>query len=220
MKVIEIFKSIEGEGIRAGLPVTFIRLAGCNLRCTYCDTQYSYNEESKGCKVLTVEEIVAQVELFEIPFVTITGGEPLAHDGICNLITALRGIGCHINVETNGTFPVPKQFEYCDDVIFTMDWKCPSSGMNGKMDIATIGTLRSIDVLKFVVGSEEDLNEVVRVRDMWPIECTRPSIFISPVFGQIEPAQIVSFMLAHKMYDCRVQLQMHKFIWAPEMRGV
>lgn len=220
MQVIEIFKSIEGEGIRAGLPVTFVRLAGCNLRCEYCDTKYSYDEEAKHCEILSVEEVVTRVELMKTPFVTITGGEPLAHDGICNLIGELLDIGCHVNIETNGTYPVPSQFANSPDVIFTMDWKCPSSGMNDRMDMANIGTLRGIDVLKFVVGSEEDLHEVIRVRDMWPAERMRPSMFISPVFDKMVPSRIVSFMLEHELYDCRVQLQMHKFIWPPEMRGV
>lgn len=220
MKVIEMFKSIEGEGIRAGLPVTFVRLAGCNLRCEYCDTKYSYDEEAKCCEIRSVEEVVTQVQLMKTPFVTITGGEPLVHDGICNLIGELLDIGCHVNVETNGTCPVPSQFVNNPDVIFTMDWKCPSSGMNDKMDMANISTLRSIDVLKFVVGSEEDLHEVIRVRDMWPAERMRPSMFISPVFDKMVPSRIVSFMLEHELYDCRVQLQMHKFIWSPEKRGV
>lgn len=221
MKVVEIFKSIEGEGLRTGLPVVFIRLYGCNLRCSYCDTKYSYKEIVEGepapFTIRTVEEIASDVMRFECPNVTITGGEPLIHPGIEKLIDLLLTIGCKVNVETNGTRPVPYKYREDPRIIFTMDCKCPSSGMNKEMNMEFFDSLREWDALKFVVGSQEDLNELLEVR-----ECLRsvPNIFVSPVYGEIELQEIVDFLMMHNLNDVRLQMQLHKIIWDPEERGV
>lgn len=222
MKVVEIFKSIEGEGVRAGLPVTFIRLYGCNLRCEYCDTKYSYAEvdEESGTvpyTVMTVEEAVEAVMRLGCQTVTITGGEPLIHSGIEKLIDLLLMVGCEINIETNGTRPVPRKYKNEKRVIVTMDYKCPSSGMNDHMERYPFDTLRDWDVLKFVVSDERDLDKMVEVLETLE---TTPSVFVSPVFGKIESAQIVEYLLNHQLHDVRIQLQLHKFIWDPDQRGV
>lgn len=221
MKVVEIFKSIEGEGVRAGLPVTFIRLYGCNLRCEYCDTKYSYTEEDEECTppycTMTVEQVVEEVMHFGCQTVTITGGEPLIHSGIEKLIDLLLMSGCEINVETNGTRPVPSKYRNEERIIFTMDYKCPGSGMNNHMERYPFDTLRDWDVLKFVVSDERDLDKMVEVLETLE---TIPSVFVSPVFGKIEPAQIVEYLLSHQLHDVRIQLQLHKFIWDPDQRGV
>lgn len=222
MKVVEIFNSIEGEGIRAGLPVTFIRLHGCNLRCSYCDTKYSYNEidEEKGVcpyTVMTVEEIAETAMRLGCPNITITGGEPLIHCGIERLIDLLTLLGCEINIETNGTCPVPNKYRNHDNIIFTMDYKCPGSGMNDKMDRYPFDTLRYHDVLKFVVSDVADLEKMVEVLDTLE---TKPAVFVSPVFDKIELETIAQFLLEHRLYSVRMQVQLHKIIWDPEMRGV
>lgn len=211
MKVVEIFKSIDGEGIRAGFPVTFIRLEGCNLRCSYCDTKYSY-ENSKYTD-MTVTEIYEKVFRLGCHKITLTGGEPLIHDDVDELIQKLVDEGYEVNIETNGSVDIQPYLQ--KNIIVTMDYKCPSSGMEDEMLIDNLQKLRKKDVLKFVVGNCEDLNICQNVKN-----CSKAQIFISPVFGMIEPKTIVEYMISHNMNDCRVQLQLHKFIWKPEERGV
>ena len=219
MKVVEIFSSIDGEGIRAGLPVTFVRLYGCNLNCSYCDTPYSHLIEEDKALEMSIDEIVNTVEHNGIPSVTITGGEPMIHKDIVELFDELIKRGYYVNVETNGTCQVPAKYDYTnsDRIIFTMDYKCPSSGMCEEMSIANLNTLRHNDVLKFVVGSVHDMDEARKVLGMID-SC--PTVYFSPVFGQIAPDNIVKYLLEHHLYDCRVQIQMHKVIWNPNERGV
>lgn len=233
MKVNEIFYSIEGEGIRAGYPCIFIRLYGCNIRCSYCDSRYAC--EGGEFEEISIPEIMGRVMQWECKRVTITGGEPLIHPGIDKLITEMIDNGYEVNVETNGT-QFPKCFpqdekEYFDPrrnvtiireknpgrVFYTMDWKCKSSGMEEAMDINLVNELTEDDVLKFVVGSREDMNGALTVIEQMT---SKPHIFFSPIFGQIEAVEIVDYLKEKKLNDCRVQLQMHKFIWKPEERGV
>lgn len=239
MKVVEIFKSIEGEGTRAGLPCIFIRLFGCNLNCSYCDTRYGC--EGDGYPVMSVEEIMARVGLYagvgNLKRVTLTGGEPMMHPGVDKLIQELLENGYDINVETNGTL-FPKRFpaktrERFNPVLmkvetevlnknygtlfYTMDWKCKSSGMESRMDINIVNELNENDVLKFVVGSQEDLDGALTVIERMT---SKPSVFFSPVFGQIEPSEIVRYVLDKGLNDCSVQVQLHKVIWNPDQKGV
>ena len=215
MKVVEIFKSIDGEGIRAGYPATFIRLFGCNLRCSYCDTPYGY--EGNDYKEMTVDEIVQECMCLNCPGITLTGGEPLIHKDVNILIKNLLVNGFEVNIETNGSVDVELLKFLYPQVVITMDWKCPSSGCENKMSIARLKDLKRNDVLKFVVGSKEDLEVCKSIYNTQELEC---SIFISPIFGKIEPSEIVDYMLENNMMGCRVQLQMHKFIWNPNKRGV
>ena len=222
MKVNEIFQSIEGEGKRAGLPCIFIRLFGCNLNCSYCDTRYSC--EGNDYTVMSIGQIMTTLKNLypNLKRVTVTGGEPLIHDGIRKLLQTLLEDGYDINVETNGSV-LPRRFypicypEASGTLFYTMDWKCESSGMQGHMDYGYAEELNSDDVLKFVVGSREDLDGALAV-----IEKIRnhPQIYFSPVFGKIEAKEIVDYLLEKQLYDCKVQLQLHKFIWEPTTRGV
>lgn len=222
MKVVEIFTSIDGEGIRAGMPTTFIRLFGCNLHCSYCDTRYACEEEEqsvvKPYKIKTAEEIVDIVMRKGIPNVTVTGGEPLIQPGIEKLLDLLLFAGCNVNVETNGTRPVPARYRENKDIFFTMDYKCLSSGCPAS-DFYCHNTLRDNDVLKFVVGSLEDLDQMLEVLDCLE---SNPAVFVSPVFesGSPELQTIIQYLLKHKLYDVRMQLQLHKIIWTPDKRGV
>lgn len=214
MKVVEIFKSIDGEGKRAGLPTTFLRLAGCNLRCAYCDTSYAF--DTSCAEDLSVNQIIEKLKDKGIASITITGGEPLVHPHIGTLIAELnRTHMFDINIETNGTID-PSKYHRLEDIWFTVDYKCPSSEEEAKMDAKAFETLREKDVLKFVVGSEEDLNRSLEV-----IERYQPAsqIYFSPVFG-FEPSKIVEFLLSKNLLHCKVQLQMHKYIWPVDMRGV
>ena len=211
MKVVEIFKSIDGEGIRVGYPVTFIRLAGCNLRCNYCDTKYSY--ENEKFTEMTPQEIYIQVYKLGGKRITLTGGEPLIHKDVKVLVDLLIQKGYEVNIETNGSVDITLFLD--KHTIITMDYKCASSDMEDKMLLDNISKLRKQDVLKFVVSDDNDLDTVQRI-----YQNTKATVYISPVFGRIEPKQIVEYMLEHNMENCRVQVQLHKIIWNPEERGV
>lgn len=214
MLVNEIFSSIEGEGIRAGYPVTFIRLYGCNLHCSYCDTRYSC--EGGEFTKMTVDEILDVVAELGFHRVTLTGGEPLIHRDVNTLILALLKAGYEVNVETNGAVYIESYTHY-KKLIITLDYKSISSGENSAMWLSNFPLLRKHDVLKFVVGSREDLDDMRRIVTFNNLDC---NIYVSPVFGKIEPKEIVEYIKEHKLENCRVQLQMHKFIWPPQQRGV
>lgn len=215
MKVVEIFNSIEGEGKRAGCPCTFIRLFGCNLNCSYCDSRYAC--EGDGYTIMSVEEILNNISQWDCSKVTVTGGEPLYHQGIDKLLIALSNEGYEVNVETNGSQCLRYTLLQIPNLFFTLDYKSLSSGMNNKMEKISFYRLRKQDVLKCVVGSIEDLDDCLSfIEEINPM-C---EIFISPIFGKIEPSKIVEYMQSHKLYNWRVQLQLHKFIWNPDERGV
>jgi len=223
MKVNEIFTSIEGEGKRAGIPCTFIRLYGCNLHCSYCDTRYSCDGDEY--MEMSIQQIMKRVADLEVPSITITGGEPMIHPGIDKLIESLLMSGYDVNVETNGTMPI-KRFEndyvrmncpYTGKLFYTMDWKCKSSGMEEQMNLDWVDLLHPEDVLKFVVGSQKDMDGALAVLEEMQ---SHPQVFFSPVFGKIEPREIVEYLQSKQLYDCKVQLQLHKFIWEPTQRGV
>lgn len=223
LPIVEIFRSIEGEGKRTGKLCTFIRTAGCNLRCSYCDTKYSYDEREAGC--MQIDDIIETVGTYECPNITITGGEPLIHDEVKNeLIPRLLEKGYCVNIETNGSIllkglreSVIPEDQTQENLFFTMDWKSISSRMNSKMLTENLLELKSYDVLKFVVGSNVDLLDMKDVIDTHKIKA---QIYVSPVFGQIEMEDIVNFMKRNNMNDVKLQVQLHKIIWNPEKRGV
>jgi 7-carboxy-7-deazaguanine synthase len=212
MKVVEIFKSIDGEGITVGYPAVFVRLYGCNLRCKYCDTPYGYSGDNY--KDISIPEILQAVTFLKTKRVTVTGGEPLIHPNINILLSCLCEKGFKVNVETNGTV---EPSYYHPNIIYTMDYKLPCSGMSKKMNIKALNSLREQDVLKFVVGSKQDMDEAVSVIKFLK---SNPVIYFSPVFGSIEPKDIVEYILSRNINNVRVQLQLHKLIWEPERRGV
>lgn len=215
MKVVEIFNSIEGEGKRAGLPATFIRLYGCNLHCTYCDSRYACDDGDYT--EMSIPDIVERVAQFECPNVTVTGGEPLIHGDIDELLRVLVAGGYWVNVETNGS-KVPSYISYLSHRLFyTMDYKTNASDMTNQMNEYAIGSLGRDDVLKFVVGSEQDMEQAKQLVDSIRI---RAQIYISPVFGMIEPVKLVEFIKKNGLWDWKVQLQLHKIIYDPNARGV
>ena len=212
--VTEIFASIEGEGKRTGYMATFIRLTGCNLRCTYCDTKYSYGEENK---VMSEDEIIEEVARYPWKRITLTGGEPLLQN-IDSLVHSLALKGYEVNIETNGSIPLlAKRYV---KMFYTMDWKCPSSGENNMMSLTNLTKLEKGDVLKFVVGNTEDLDEMRRIIREKPLLYLKPLIYVSPVFGEIEPKEIVQYIKDNALEDVCVQVQLHKVIWEPDERGV
>lgn len=237
MKVVEIFNSIDGEGKRTGELTTFIRLWGCNLRCRYCDTKYSYEDEKSEMqyKEMSITEIINECKKYSTKNITVTGGEPLIHLDIKYLLRALSELNYNVNVETNGSISIKPYFddnglplnEY-RNVWFTVDYKTSSSRVKGKMlddnFNMVANNFRNV-VYKFVVGTKKDLEEALEViKSITRVHNDSNLIYISPVFGEIEPKEIVEFMQSNDMFDSRtpirVQVQLHKIIWPPEQRGV
>lgn len=215
MNVVEIFLSIDGEGIRAGELATFVRLAGCNLRCSYCDTKYA--QGMADGEEMSALAIIDRVKELGCKNVTLTGGEPLLNKDGFILAHALAEGGYSVNIETNGSIDIGDLLDE-PNVIITMDYKCPSSGCEESMCLSNLEKLREQDVLKFVLEAS-DFDAVRAVIARYKINA---QIYLSPVFGRIEPVQIVDFMKREfrAKNNIRVQLQLHKFIWPPEMRGV
>ena len=214
--VVEIFDSIDGEGITAGCLATFVRLAGCNIRCEYCDTAYALNR-SDG-KEMTLDEIMEQVREIGNTHVTLTGGEPLCHNGVRKLIQALLDDGRRVNIETNGTLDI-SPYTTLHGAIITMDYKTQSSGMNSMMNLGNILKLRESDVLK-IVCQESDFEDVEQMLKQYRPKC---EIFLSPIFGAIEPVRLVEFakyLRNMQICNARVQVQLHKIIWNPDTKGV
>lgn len=217
--VAETFTSINGEGTHAGQLAVFVRFCGCNLNCSFCDTTWA-NEPDVPYVCQTTEEICASVDAAGVHNVTLTGGEPLLRGGMTELLTALsQKENRYIEIETNGSVDLTPFVGISPSIAFTMDYKLPGSGMEAHMRTENFALLRAQDTVKFVAGSQEDLQralEVIRTYDL----THRCHVYLSPVFGSIEPAEIVDFMQAHTLNDVTLQLQMHKFIWDPNKRGV
>jgi len=210
LKVNEIFHSIQGESTRAGLPCTFVRLAGCNLRCSWCDTSYSWEPG----QAMSSEDVLRAVAQHGCRLVEITGGEPLAQRETPLLAATLLEHGYEVLVETNGTFPVDALDERVTAIV---DIKCPSSGMHTSTDRTNLERLRVKDELKFVIADRQDFDYAAGiVRGILPQE--RP-IHFSPVLSLLAPAELVAWILAEKL-PVRLGLQIHKLIWDPETRGV
>lgn len=216
-KVNEIFVSIDGEGVRTGLPTVFIRLYGCNLKCSYCDTRYSC--ENREYKLMPLMDILEQVLSYGVPRVTLTGGEPLIHEGVKDLINSLVANDIEVNIETNGAVDLNDfwQYKHNSKVIFTMDYKCASSGMEDKMILWNLYLLQPKDVIKFVVSNYNELEKMEYILE--ETGC-KAQPYVSPVFGAIEPKELVEYVLDNKLNNVKVQVQLHKIIWNPNMRGV
>ncbi len=221
MQVVEKFISINGEGPRAGELAVFIRFKGCNLRCSYCDTMWAneadcaYTEESPA-------EIAAYIRKSGIKNVTLTGGEPLLQREMQALLTLLLAEteedALRVEIETNGAVSLAP---FCGvrRPVFTMDYKSPSSGCEKDMKTENFALLLPEDSVKFVCGSREDLNragEIIREQKL----LGKCHVYFSPVFGRIEPVDIVNYMIENRLNDAKIQIQMHKVIWDPEKRGV
>ena len=214
--VVEKFISINGEGQKAGELAAFIRMRGCNLSCNYCDTSWA-NTMDCPCEFLSTEELITWLTEHKIKNVTLTGGEPLLTTGIDTFIEALGSSGFSVEIETNGSVALDCFHNLLHRPAFTMDYKCPSSNMEDRMNRLNLPLLKSKDVLKFVVGSKLDLSTMLAVVNGYDINA---NIFVSPVFGEIDPKEIVDFLICNDVENVRIQLQLHKIIWDPNMRGV
>ncbi|MBI4804606.1 MAG: radical SAM protein [Desulfovibrio sp.] len=210
LTVTEIFHSIQGESSHAGRPCTFVRLTGCNLRCSWCDTPYSW----EGGQVMDLDEVLGCVAGHGCTLVEITGGEPLAQEQTPELVRRLLDEGYEVLVETNGTFAVDVLDERAVAIV---DVKCPSSGMHERMDLGSLAKLRPQDELKFVIADRGDFDyaaDVVRTLPVMPRH-----ILFSPTTTLLAPADLASWIVESRL-PVRLGLQLHKIIWDPEARGV
>jgi 7-carboxy-7-deazaguanine synthase len=211
LKVNEIYYSIQGESSKAGLPCVFVRLTYCNLRCSYCDTEYAFYEGEEK----TIEEIIAEVKKFNCNLIEITGGEPLVQSESIELMTKLCDEGFEVMIETGGSLPI-KDIDKRVKII--MDLKCPSSKMMKKNLYHNIDYIKKIDEIKFVIGSREDYDWSKEMVDKYVLN-DKCSVLFSVVFGQLEPVQLINWILEDRL-KVRFQLQIHKIIWHPETKGV
>lgn len=218
-QVVEKFVSINGEGRRAGELAVFIRMKGCNLRCTYCDTLWA-NEADCESTEMTVDEIVSYIEESKVKNVTLTGGEPLLREGMAELITAiLSDLQRRVEIETNGSVDLSPYCELERRPSFTMDYKMPDSGMEHAMRLSNMEKLSSEDTVKFVVSSRSDMERALEIIEKYDLR-ERTAVYFSPVFGRIEPVEMVDFLMEKKLNDVKIQIQLHKMIWDPQKRGV
>jgi 7-carboxy-7-deazaguanine synthase len=209
LRITEIFYSLQGESNTVGLPTVFIRLTGCPLRCVYCDTEYAFS----GGKKIAIDEILAQVDSFGTPYVTVTGGEPLAQPGCLDLMTSLLDKGYTVSLETSGALDISK---VDPRVIKVMDLKTPSSGELSRNLYQNIDFLNRKDQIKFVIGNEEDyVWSKAALHEYGLLE--RCQILFSPVMGQQDPTDLAEKILADRL-PVRFQIQLHKLLWA-DARG-
>lgn len=214
----EHFISINGEGQAAGELAVFLRFTGCNLHCSYCDTAWA-NVPDAPYTLMTTEDLCQFVKESGIHNVTLTGGEPLLQPDIAELIVSLGALGCRVEIETNGSIPLEEFARLCPRPCFTADYKLPGSSMEAAMQTAHFNLLTMQDTIKFVAGSVTDLERTLEIIQSYDLT-ERCKVYLSPVFGQITPAEMVEFMKTHRMNGVRLQLQLHKHIWQPDARGV
>jgi len=202
LNINEIFYSLQGEAREVGLPTVFVRLTGCPLRCTYCDTEYAF----KGNNTLSISEILTEVKKYKTQYMCITGGEPLAQINCHVLLDALVKEGYQVSLETSGSIDVSA---VNSGVSIVMDVKTPSSNESKHNKYDNIDKLKVKDQLKFVIGSKEDFDWSIGVLDRYP---TMAQVLFSPVFEAIKPAQLADWIL-EKQLNVRMQVQLHKLLW-------
>lgn len=213
LKVNEIFVSIQGESTRAGEPCVFVRLTGCNLRCSYCDTAYAYEEGA----LIEIGAIVEKIKGYDCKLIEVTGGEPLIQDETPDFIRVLIDDGYIVLLETNGSKDISMVDRRC---IKIMDIKCPSSGEEKHNDLENIKRLNQGDELKFVIADKRDYDFAVETLALIPVD-KRGFIHVnfSPCFGKLEPTELSKWILRDRL-RVRLNMQLHKYIWPPDMRGV
>lgn len=211
MRITEIFHSIQGESTYAGQPCVFVRLTGCPLRCTWCDTAYAFH----GGEEMSVADVLTTVTSYGCRLVEITGGEPLAQSQVFQLIESLCAADYTVLIETSGAIdisPVDRRARVILDV------KCPGSGMTEQMWWKNLTRLTAKDEVKFVVADRHDYDWAVGIIKQYGLTGLCP-VLMSPVFESLEPRQLAEWILTDRL-PVRFQLQLHKFIWAPDARGV
>jgi 7-carboxy-7-deazaguanine synthase len=212
LTVNEIYHSIQGESTWAGEPCVFVRLTFCDLRCTYCDTEYAFYEGKK----LGLDEIADAVAAFRCPLVEVTGGEPLLQKNVLPLMTILADAGHTVLLETSGAHDISKVDPRVHRIV---DLKTPGSGESARNLFSNMEHLTKRDEVKCVIGSREDYEWSREQVAKFQLNERCRAVLFSPIFGRIDPREIVEWILADRL-PVRFQLQMHKFIWTPAQRGV
>jgi 7-carboxy-7-deazaguanine synthase len=212
LNIIETYCSVQGETSFSGLPTTFIRLAACNLRCTWCDTPYSFG---RG-KPETIGAIIERVDELGAPYVCVTGGEPLLQKDVNVLMNLLCDRGYTVSLETSGSLST----EMVDPRVVTiLDIKCPGSGMSQKNAWENLKRLRPHDEVKFVIKDRQDYDWTKDVCEKYSLHKRDKEVLLSPVHGVLNPQPLIEWMLKDRL-PVRLNLQVHKWIWAPETQGV
>ena len=211
LKVNEIYYSVQGESTHVGRPCIFIRLTYCNLRCTYCDTEYAFYEG----KDIEIPEIMAEIKQWNCNLVEVTGGEPLFQDECIDLLNELTNQNYEVLLETGGSLSIS---DVPIEIVRIVDFKCPSSGMEKKNLWSIVNDLQPHDEVKFVIGDREDFDWAKEMLNKYSLN-EKCSILFSPTFGKIDPSLIVEWILEGDI-PVRMQLQMHKLIWESEKKGV
>lgn len=204
LKITEIFHSIQGEGLTAGVPTVFVRLTGCPLRCSYCDTTYAFS----GGEYQDLSAIVGRVAAFATTHVTVTGGEPLAQAGCLDLLRALCDAGHQVSLETSGALDVAP---VDPRVVRVLDLKTPSSGECARNLYANLDLLQAGDQVKFVLTDRADYDWAVATAAQYDI-ASRACVLFSPAYGLLDAAMLADWMLADRL-SYRLQLQLHKLLW-------
>jgi len=210
MRVTEIFHSIQGESTHAGRQCVFVRLAGCNLRCRWCDSEYTFT----GGERMSIDEVMAQVRSYGCKLVEVTGGEPLAQAEAFDLIGRLAGEGFEVLIETSGSIDIEPVDERAKIIL---DVKCPGSGEVEKNRWENIEHLRPHDEIKFVLADRADYDWARQVVSEKRLD--RWTVLFSPVWGELDMKSLAEWMLADRV-PARLQTQLHKHIWGPDVRGV
>lgn len=212
LRIHEIYRSVQGESTFAGLPCVFVRTTGCPLRCVWCDTAYAF----EGGESMERTDVLARVLAFGVELVEITGGEPLAQKEVPALVADLCDAGRTVLIETSGAYPIDA-LDARARVI--MDIKCPDSGEEARNLWENVEALRAKDEVKFVLASRRDYEYAREVIARHALNTRAGAVLLSVVFGALAPVDVVNWMLADRV-PARFQLQMHKFIWPPDERGV
>jgi 7-carboxy-7-deazaguanine synthase len=211
MKICEIFASIQGESSFAGMPCTFVRLTGCNLRCTYCDTRYAYEEGYE----MTGEELIRKIGQAGLNLVEVTGGEPLLQKEVHHVMRMLLDEGRTVLIETNGSQNIR---EIDRRAVVVLDIKTPGSGMSDRMDLSNLGEVGRHDEVKFVITSRNDYNwakDIISTHHL----AGRCTLLISPAVGLVRPEDLAVWMVDDRL-PARLNLQLHKYIFGSGRRGV
>lgn len=212
LTINEIFHSIQGESTYAGRPCVFVRLTACDLRCRWCDTPYAFHEGRK----MSVDDVVADVEARGCATVEVTGGEPLLQPDVYPLMQRLLDSGKTVLIETGGHRSIA---DVPPGVIRIMDVKCPGSGESEKNDWGNLARLTKRDEVKFVIADRRDYDFAKEIVTRENLPARVNAVLFSPVHGELDPKQLSEWVIADRL-DVRVQLQVHKYIWSPETRGV
>ena len=212
LTVNEIFYSIQGESTRAGQPCVFVRLTACDLRCSWCDTPYAFDEGRK----MSVDDVIAAVDQYGCPLVEVTGGEPLLQEDVYELMERLGGSGRTVMLETGGHHSIAR---VPAGVLKVVDVKCPGSGEADRNDWSNLSRLAPHDEVKFVIKDRADYEFARDAIVRYGLAGRAAAVLMSPVHGVLEPRTLSEWMLADRL-PARLQLQLHKYIWTPSTRGV